>query len=85
MWDKTQGCEFFDGHYYQSKSDFPDLGSWEPTCGDNDRRRSYQGLSADIGKLPKYADLLTGSSAYSLARVSTEQKGPGARQRSGAF
>ena len=24
MWDKTQGCEFFDGHYYQSKSDFLD-------------------------------------------------------------
>ena len=66
MWDKTQGTEFFDGHYYQSKDDFPDLGSWEPTCGDDDRRRSYQGLSKDVAKLPKYDDLLTGSSALCL-------------------
>ena len=38
MWDKTQGTEFFDGHYYQSKNDFPDFGSWEATC-DQDARR----------------------------------------------
>ena len=65
-WTKDQGTEYFDGHYYQSKDDFPDLGSFEATCLDTDRRRSYQGFSADIAKLPKYDDLLTGSSALCL-------------------
>lgn len=54
---------FFDGEYYNTQADVPDLGSWEYTCGPYDKRRSYQGLSADVSKLPKYDDLLTGSSA----------------------
>ena len=55
---------FYDGEYYDSQADVPDLGSWEYTCGPYDKRRSYQGLSADVAKLPKYDDLATGSSAY---------------------
>lgn len=66
MWNKTNGTEFFDGHYYRSKKDFPDLGSWEPTCETLAQRRSYEGLSADVDKLPAYDDLLTGSSALCL-------------------
>jgi len=54
---------FFDGEYYNDPSDVPDLGSWEYTCEPYAKRRSYQGLSADVAKLPKYDDLLTGSSA----------------------
>ena len=62
MAEKTRPI-FFDGEYYDSQADVPDLGSWEYICGPYDKRRSYQGLSADVAKLPKYDDLLTGSSA----------------------
>lgn len=56
---------FFDGHKYECAEDCPDLGSWECVeCEGN--VRSYQGLSADVGKLPKYDDLGTGSSAMCL-------------------
>ena len=55
-----------DGHLYEDRAEAPDLGSWEATCGGDDRRRSYQGLSKDVAKLPKYDDLLTGSSALCL-------------------
>lgn len=65
-WDSTKGTEFYDGEYYNSKDDFPDLGSWEATCEPNARKRSYQGMSTDIAKLPKYDDLLSGSSAICL-------------------
>ena len=54
---------FFDGEYYDTQADVPDLGSWEATCEPYAKRRSYQGLSTDVAKLPKYDDLLTGSNA----------------------
>lgn len=57
---------FFDGEYYEKESDIPDIGSWVYTCNPYDKRRSYQGLSADVAKLPKYGDLLTGSTAMCL-------------------
>ena len=60
------GKYFYDGQYYDSKDDFPDLGSWEATCEAHAQRRTYQGFSADIAKLPKYDNLLTGSSALCL-------------------
>lgn len=34
---------FFDGEYYDTQADVPDLGSWEYTCGPYDKRRNYQG------------------------------------------
>ena len=51
-----------DDRYYENEADAPDLGSWVATSTDANRR-SYEGLSADIAKLPKYDDLGTGSSA----------------------
>lgn len=55
----------FDGKEYKDISDAPDLGSWVATSVDANRR-SYEGLSKDISKLPKYDDLGTGSSALCL-------------------
>ena len=63
MADKTY---FYDGEYYESPADFPDLGNWVATCNPYDKRRSYQGFSSDVAKLPAYDDLLTGSSALCL-------------------
>ena len=50
-----------DDHEYQTKDAMPDLGSLVCTSKDG-RIRNYEGLSADVSKLPKYADLSTGSS-----------------------
>lgn len=51
-----------DGKEYNSVAEAPDLGSWVATSTEANRR-SYEGLSADVAKLPKYDDLGTGSSA----------------------
>lgn len=51
-----------DGKEYENEADAPDLGSWVCTYSEGNRR-TYEGLSADIAKLPKYDDLGTGSSA----------------------
>lgn len=61
---------WFDGHYYESEADFPDMGSI--ICTDFEELthdynpvlfvRNYQGLSIDEDKLPHYDDLATGSS-----------------------
>lgn len=51
-----------DGKYYEDETLSPDLGSWVCT-GSEDNRRTYEGLSADIAKLPTYDDLGTGSTA----------------------
>ena len=59
---KAESTIVFDGHTYQKGEEIPDLGSWVATSTD-ENRRSYEGLSADIAKLPKYDDLGTGSSA----------------------
>ena len=55
----------FDGHFYECAEDCPDLGSWECTEF-HGNVRSYQGLSHDVSKLPKYDDLGAGSSAMCL-------------------
>ena len=51
-----------DDKYYEDLSQAPDLGSWVCTSAEANRR-TYEGLSADIDKLPKYDDLGTGSTA----------------------
>ena len=58
---------YFDGHYYESREDCPDLGSF--AASGSGTLRNYRGMSADIAKLqaavklPQYADLETGSGA----------------------
>lgn len=51
-----------DGHSYKSKEDAPDLGSLVGRKND-DGTYSYDGHYKDKNKLPKYDDLLTGSTA----------------------
>ena len=51
-----------DGRWYEDESQVPDLGSWVCTSGESNIR-TYEGLSADIAKLPTYDDLVTGSTA----------------------
>lgn len=55
----------YDGQIYEKGEEIWDLGSFQ--CTDTDGlKRSYEGLSADISKLPKYDNLGTGSSALCL-------------------
>lgn len=61
----AESTTIVDGHEYRKGQELPDLGSWE--CVEVEGgKRSYQGLSGDIDKLPKYDDLDTGSSAMCL-------------------
>lgn len=54
-----------DGHIFYPGQEIIDLGSLECTEAEGGKR-SYQGLSADVSKLPTYDDLDTGSSAMML-------------------
>lgn len=62
----------FDGQIYNPGDSLPDLGSWICTSVDKNGNgeliiRNYEGLYADVGKLPKYeTGLGTGSSALCL-------------------
>lgn len=58
----AKGAMVYDGQYYKDGDEIHDLGSFVATSVDG-KIRSYQGLSKDIDKLPKYDDLGTGSSA----------------------
>lgn len=52
-----------DGVWYKSGEEVWDLGSWVADPNEtNGKFRSYNGLSADVAKLPHYVD--TGSSAF---------------------
>lgn len=53
----------FDGIWYDSPSEFPNLGSLNcvEAHGPLEMIRSYRGLQADFSKLPKYPQLQTGS------------------------
>lgn len=53
----------YDGIWYESESQFPDLGSLNcvEAHGPLEMIRSYRGLQADFSKLPKYPQLQTGS------------------------
>lgn len=61
----AQGFTIFDGQWYQKGDEIWDLGSFECTSIDG-LKRNYEGLSADVPKLPKYENLATGSSALCL-------------------
>lgn len=54
-----------DGQLYADGEPVHDLGSFECT-GFEGNKRKYEGLSADISKLPKYDNLETGSTAMCL-------------------
>lgn len=49
-----------DGQVYYNGDEIPDIGSWVAVSA-NGNIRNYNGLSADVSKLPHYVD--TGSSA----------------------
>lgn len=53
----------YDGIWYDSMDDIPDLGSLNcvEAHGPLEMVRQYSGLQADFSKLPKYDQLLTGS------------------------
>lgn len=60
---------FQDGQFYAAGEEVPDMGSL--VCvdcreGEKGYIRSYEGLSKDADKLPKYKNLSTGSSFYAL-------------------
>lgn len=55
----------YDGQTYEVGQEIWDLGSFECTSVEGNMR-SYQGLSADVAKLPKYDNLGTGSTAQCL-------------------
>ena len=48
-----------DGQYYNEGEPVWDLGSFECVDGQDMNQRNYEGLSADVDKLPKYDDLET--------------------------
>lgn len=55
----------FDGQYYKKGDTIWELGSF--VCTEEDgNKRGYEGLSADVDKLPKYDNLGTGSMALCL-------------------
>ena len=62
---KAENLTYFDGHWYKPGDEVPDLGSFVAMPG-SDKVRNYSGLSRDVDKLPKYSDLMTGSSALCI-------------------
>lgn len=54
-----------DGQIYNDGDPVHDLGSFELT-GYDGNKRFYSGFSADVGKLPKYDSLASESTAYCL-------------------
>lgn len=62
---RAENLIYFDGHWYSPGDEVPDLGSFVAMPG-SDKVRNYNGLSKDIEKLPKYSDLMTGSSAFCM-------------------
>lgn len=52
-----------DGQTYKAGEDVPDMGSLIATSVSGNIR-SYEGLYADVNKLPKYDNLETGSSCF---------------------
>lgn len=53
----------YDGQFYRKGEEIWDLGSFVATEVKG-KIRKYEGLSADIQKLPTYDDLMTGSNAF---------------------
>lgn len=55
-----------DGQVYKDNEPVHDLGSFECVSKEGFNQRNYEGLSADVSKLPKYDDLEAGSTALCL-------------------
>ena len=58
-----------DGHEYKAGEDVPDMGTIVCVSHNNGSLftlRNYELLSKDVAKLPKYDNLMTGSSAYCI-------------------
>ena len=55
-----------DGQMYKDEEQVHDLGSFECVATEGKNKRSYEGLSADVNKLPTYDDLEAGSTALCL-------------------
>lgn len=56
--------EVVDGEEYKVGDTIPDMGTLVCVAVENGNRRSYEGLSSDVGKLPHYETLETGSQAF---------------------
>ena len=56
----------YDGQVYQDDEPVWDLGSFECVDKEDTNQRNYEGLSADVAKLPTYDNLEAGSSALCL-------------------
>lgn len=56
----------YDGQFYEDDAQVHDLGSFECVKREGVNRRYYEGLSADVKKLPKYSNLEAGSTAFCL-------------------
>lgn len=54
----------YDGVKYKPGDVIPDLGSWVAQPSTEGMRRDYDGLSADLAKLPHYVQ--TGSTAFCI-------------------
>ena len=55
-----------DGQKYEDNEQVYDIGSFECVSVESTNKRNYEGLAADVSKLPKYDDLEAGSSALCL-------------------
>lgn len=62
---EAENLTFFDGHWYKPGEEIPDLGTFVAAPGSG-AIRNYNGLSVDVSKLPKYDDLMSGSSAFCM-------------------
>ena len=58
--------KIIDGQIYYEGDTVHDLGSWECVGVETGNVRTYNGLSADVDKLPTYPDLGAGSMAMCL-------------------
>lgn len=59
---KAENPTYFDGQWYKTGDEIPDLGSFACVSVEEGNVRNYYGLSKDVSKLPHYAS--TGSSAF---------------------
>lgn len=56
----------YDGQYYNEGEPIWDLGSFECVDKEDTNQRNYEGLSADVDKLPTYNNLEAGSTALCI-------------------
>lgn len=61
----ADGNVTYDGQFYKKGEEIWELGSFVATSIEGNIR-NYEGLSKDINKLPKYDNLMTGSTAFCI-------------------